>query len=74
MPPKRIYWPASIDEFNRLKDEAKEKYLPLVMDLQFHDLVGLSEAAADALAAMKVEASKGAAAAGVHLPGRSIGR
>jgi hypothetical protein len=74
MPPKKIYWPRTLEEFHRLKDESKAKYLPLVMNLQFYELVGLSEATADALAAMRVEASKEAAHQGVQLPGRTIGR
>lgn len=74
MPPKKYFWPPTMEEFNRLAEEAKQKYLPLVDKLQPHELQGLFEAIRPAMENLRKEAHSEDVRRGHRPPGTRMGR
>lgn len=53
MAPEKIFWPKTLEEFNRLSKAAKETYKPLVDNLQPHQLDALAACAREALDSLR---------------------
>lgn len=74
MPPKKLHWPATEAEFDRLAEENKQKYLPLLRDKQVYELIGLNLALEVALKEIEPLARAEDARRGCRPSGTTVGR